>query len=153
MKKTKEEFAQLLNGREYRAEMTREEELIAKESGLLVCFGASDDLLEFRGIVNDEVGAYNGSVAFFVKKRGGKIDVLSEYALEEIQNLMDEHEIDFELPKLKVVAEWSPNDLDCSWRINSELSNATFDIMEHEELYCRGIVIELSDIENFLSKK
>ena len=28
--------------------------------------------------------------------------------------------------------------------------SATFDIYDDEELYCRGIVLELSDIENYL---
>lgn len=147
----KEQFAELLNGRQYRDEITKDEEKLAKENGLLVCFGASDDLLEFRGIVYDEVGAYDGGSALLVKKKGGKIDVMSEDDFKEVQEIMDDKELDFELPKVEVVAEWCPDDLECSWRIKSDLPHATFDIMEDGELYCRGIVIEKSVIEQGLS--
>jgi hypothetical protein len=147
----KEQFAELLNGRQYRNEITKEEEKLAKENGLLVCFGASDDLLEFRGIVYDEVGAYDGGSALLVKKKGGKIDVMSEEDFKEVQEIMDDKELDFELPKVEVIAEWCPDDLECSWRIKSDLPHATFDIMEDGELYCRGIIIEKSVIEQGLS--
>lgn len=147
----KEQFAELLNGRQYRDEITKEEEKLAKENGLLVCFGASDDLLEFRGIVYDEVGAYDGGTALLVKKKGGKIDVISEDCLKEVQEIMDDKELEFDLPKIEIVAEWCPDDLECSWRIKSDLPHSTFDIMEDGELYCRGIIVEKSVIEQGLS--
>jgi hypothetical protein len=147
----KEQFAELLNGRQYRNEITKEEETLAKENGLLVCFGASDDLLEFRGLVYDEVGAYDGGSVLLVKKKGGKIDVMSEDDFKEVLEIMDDKELDFELPKVEVVAEWCPDDLECSWRIKSDLPHATFDILEDGELYCRGIIIEKSVIEQGLS--
>jgi hypothetical protein len=45
---TKEAFAELLNGRQYRAELSSEEEQLAMENKLVIVFGASDDLLELR---------------------------------------------------------------------------------------------------------
>lgn len=146
----KEQLAQILNGREYRDEITKEEEQLAKENNLLVCFGASDDLLELRGIIDDEVSAYDGGTALIVKKKGGKIDVMSENDFEEIEGLMDQNDLEFNLPSVKVVAEWCPEDLECSWRITSKIPHTTFDIMEDGELYCRGIVIHKSDIEERL---
>jgi hypothetical protein len=56
-------LAALLTGREYRQEITRAEEADAKAAGLVVAFGASDDLLEFRGAIDDEVGCYDGPEA------------------------------------------------------------------------------------------
>lgn len=147
----KEQFADLLNGRSYRDEMSSDEEVLAKQHGLLICFGASDDLLEFRGIIYDEVVAYNGGSAMLIKKKGGKIDVISEEDVQEVQEIMDDKELDFKLSKVEVTAEWCPDDLECSWRITTTLPHATFDIMEDGELYCRGIVIEKSDIEKALS--
>lgn len=148
----KEQFAELLNGRQYREEMSDEEHKLAKENGLLVCFGASDDLLELRGIVYDEVGAWDGGSAFLVKKRGGKIDVLSEDDFKEVKELMDDKDLEFSLPKVKIEAEWSPTELEgCSWLIKSDLPHSTFDIMEDGELYCRGLIIERSVIEQRLS--
>lgn len=48
---TKEQLAEMLNGRQYGDETTPEIERLAKENGLCIAFGASDDLLEFRGSV------------------------------------------------------------------------------------------------------
>jgi hypothetical protein len=142
----KEQFAGTLNGRQYRKEITQEEHKLAKENGLLICFGASDDLIELRGIIYDEVGAYDGGTALIVQKKGGVIDTMSESDFKELQEIMDDNELDFDLPKVEIVAEWGPSDLDCSWLIKSDLPHATFDIMEDGELYCRGIVIEKVDI-------
>ena len=41
---TAKELAELLNGREYGNEITSDEEKLAKESGLVVVFGYSDDM-------------------------------------------------------------------------------------------------------------
>lgn len=53
-------WADKLEGREYRKEITKEEEEEAKAAGIVVAFGASDDLVELRGAINDEFGAYDG---------------------------------------------------------------------------------------------
>ena len=147
----KEQFATILNGRQYRNELSKEEELLAKENGLLVCFGASDDLLELRGIICDETGACDGGIALIVKKKDGVVDVMNKNVLEDIEDFMDDHDLVFNLPKVKIVSEWCPSSLQCSWLIKSDLPHATFDIMEDGELYCRGIIIDKADIENALS--
>lgn len=61
---TKEELAGQLNGREYLREIMKSEAEKARANNLLVVFGSSDDLLEFRGTINDEVGAYEGTVVY-----------------------------------------------------------------------------------------
>ena len=45
----KEELAKLLDGRKYGSELSHEEGLAAEAAGLVVVFGASHDLMEFRG--------------------------------------------------------------------------------------------------------
>ena len=57
---TREKQVSLLHGREYRDEISDFEIKQAKECGLVVIFGASDDLLEFRGASSDELGAWEG---------------------------------------------------------------------------------------------
>lgn len=60
---TKEELAARLDGREYGSEMTEDEEAEAKEAGLLVIFGYSDDSIEFRGafhVDGGEIGCFGG---------------------------------------------------------------------------------------------
>ena len=60
---TKEQLAARLTGREYGDEITKQESDEAKKHGLLVVYGASDDLVEFSGYFCDEDGAWNGTVS------------------------------------------------------------------------------------------
>lgn len=53
-----EQVAEKMNGREYGEELTWWEELILKNNGIVVAFWASDDLVEFRWAIIDEVGYY-----------------------------------------------------------------------------------------------
>lgn len=57
MKKLKE-FAEKLNGRQYLNELTRELEAYAKENGIVVIYGQSDDLMEVRGAIDEEFGCW-----------------------------------------------------------------------------------------------
>ena len=62
------ELAAKLNGREYLREITDEEAKQAKASGLVVVYGASDDLIEFRGAIHDEGDCYDGGEILFDSK-------------------------------------------------------------------------------------
>lgn len=142
----KEQFAELLNGRQYREEMTKTDKQTASANGLLVCYGWSDDLFEVDGIVNDEFGNWEGGVFYIVKKTDGSIDVIDSDSYEEINT-------DYaSIPAVKITTEWCPKDLSCSWRISTDIPHATFDIFEGEDLYCRGIVIDKKDIEDYLTQ-
>ena len=57
-KMTMETLAAILDGREIGSEITKAEADQAKAAGLVVVFGASDDLMEFRGAIYDEIGCY-----------------------------------------------------------------------------------------------
>lgn len=54
-------WAEKLDGRRYGNELSRDEEKELKDLGLVVVFGESDDLTEFRGAINDEVGSLDGN--------------------------------------------------------------------------------------------
>ena len=130
-----QELANLLNGREYRQEITKEEAQQAKEAGLVVVYGASDDLMEFDGVIHDELGAWNGTTAY-----------LNEHGLL-VNDCVDEcpH---FEKAKQKartIKAIWHDNG-EYSWTFETTISHATFDIVEDGEKYCRGIVFELATL-------
>lgn len=58
----KDDLARILDGRTYTEEITSEEGAQAKACGLIVIFGGSDDLMELRGAIYDEVDAYDGAV-------------------------------------------------------------------------------------------
>lgn len=136
---THQEMAALLNGREYRNEMTEEEEALAKKHGLVVIFGASDDLCELRGAIYDEVGVFDGG-KFYI--RAGKVlempdreeaDTLRKFGIEP-QALKHN--------AIRVIALWCKED-SYSWTYEIARQHSTFDIMEDGEKYCRGIVFQL----------
>ena len=133
---TKEELAARLNGREYREEITRDECREAKGSRLLVAYGASDDLLELSGAVDDEVGAYNGTVVELTA--AGRIIITRDDHDELVRDGWAPPEAAFTLR-----AEWCPADLEASWRVTANVPFASFDIMEDGDLFCRGCVIDL----------
>lgn len=136
-------FAAKLNGRQYRDEMTREEEAEAKALGLLVLFGASDDLLEFRGVLRDEAGAWEGAdVALWWK--GSRLEVLEQ---RDDADALIAHGWSPPQTAYTIRADWAPDDLACSWRVTPNVPFAAFDIMEDDDLYCRGAVVHVRSPE------
>lgn len=135
---TIKELASILNGRKYRNEITKEEAKKAKEYGLVVVFGASDDLIEFRGAIDDEAGASDRDLVF-VTKDGllTEPDCGCEYAAKYWQSI----------DKYGIQILWSPTEPDCSWKYVSQIPHETFNIMEDEDLYCVGIVFDLNNLK------
>lgn len=135
----KEELAKLITGRTYGDEISREEEAEAKESGLVVVLGASDDLMEFRGAIRDEVGAYNGGEAL-VDERG---------LLPERESIDDDSVLEDYFSRKKaakrIVAEWCNGDGYC-WTFDTTIPHATFEVMEDGEGFCKGIIFSLDEL-------
>lgn len=146
----KEELAILLNGRQYVEEMTNEEQLQAKKNGLLVCFGYADYLLKLRGIMYDGTYIYGEGCIFLYKNKDQKIAFLEEPNYDELSEIFYQKGLPISLKMLPIKAERYPEELACSWLITTDIPHATFDIYDNEKLFCRGIVLELSDIENYL---
>ena len=144
---TKEQFAEMLNGREYREEITLKECKAAEENGLVVIFGASDDLVEFRGVIYDEIGAWDGC-EFAIATPGTEIKCTEEDKYYRAKKLeVVEFESGKQIDENKFEALWSPDELDCSWLIKTTVTHASFDILEDGELYCRGVVIDIKDLQ------
>lgn len=141
----KEELAKLLDQRDYGHEMDDHEELEAKKSGLIVIFGASDDLMEFRGAIDDELGAFDGETACLFKKNN-EWNVLRHDEFYEEREKAQEYGINLRHHEIEAV--FDPGDPECTWLIKSEIPHATFDIMEDGDLYCRGIVIDTKDLNH-----
>ncbi len=136
---TKEQLAAMLNGREYREEITRSEEVIAKQNGLVVVFGASDDLVELRGAMDDEAGMYNG----------GLLILNQDGIVEDCGEPCDHCSVDADQEAGKSIeCVWGEDDH--SWTYKTEIPHATFEIIETYDgevsKYCRGIVFNLSDL-------
>lgn len=134
------EFAKMLDGRQYGHEITVAEAALAKEHNLVVVFGASDDLMELRGAVDEEIDCYDGGSSFLTADG----DLFNE----------DEHEycgkckyylaVKAQTHELKAL--WDENDLGASWTYEIDVPFSTFNIMEDDELYCVGIVFSMDDI-------
>lgn len=126
------QFADMLEGREYMKEITKAEAKRAKESGLLVAFGYSDDNLELRGVCDDEISACDGVESRF---RMDKMRIVEDGDCEDCIA----RSINF-----TIKAEWAPKTCKASWLITASIPFAAFDIMEDGELFCRGCVIQVA---------
>ncbi len=127
------EFAEMLNCREYRNEITKDEKKLAKELGFVVVFGAFDDLAEFEGAIDDEVDCYDG----------GDIH-LDENGLFEGCNCGCKY-AQRAYKKCKVIkAIWGKEGF--SWQYETDIPHETFDILEDGEKYCKGIVFDIKSL-------
>ena len=158
MKKiTKEELASRLNGRSYRNEITPEEERLAKDNHLVVVFGASDDLVELRGAIHDELGM--GS--FYLTRNGVFESDCNEgdacpYYRRRLTAALQVGEV------LAITPRWGGEEMDKhtyaamgkpTWCFESEQLEdnfAAFDVFDEydgdREYFCRGIVIDLNEV-------
>lgn len=132
---TVQEAAAKLDGGQYRKEGSPELFAAMKAAGLVAVFGASDDLVEFRGAVYDEANAYEGGTAYFTPAGLLKNDC------------DDEDCPHFERAKkaaTPVEALWAEGGF--FWRYETMIPHAKFVIKEDDELYCEGIVFALKDV-------
>ena len=144
------EWQAILNKREYRNEMSRDEEKQAKLDRVLICFSASDDLLEFRGIIDDEVGAWEGTTV----KLTPELELFDPSENKESQKFNNS-----QINKmLKITALWAPkNEENKTWAsfhvTSSDFEFYWFDIMEEGEIYCRGFVVDESELKKAIQYK
>jgi hypothetical protein len=129
---TKEEAAAALDGGEYREEGSKELFARMAEAGLVAVFGASDDLMEFRGAIYDETGAYGGT----------NVRVSPEGLLEKCDDRCHYYRR-AAARAVTIKALWAQGGY--SWRYETGIPHATFVINEDGEPYCEGIVFALAD--------
>jgi hypothetical protein len=143
---TPKELATLLHRREYRDEMTKEMRAAAKAHGLVVIYGASDDLMEFDGAIYDEVSAYGGIIVHIDNK--GLLpdfdDLINEYKNSADQSKLRDY-FQRESKTKTIEAIWSSGH-NISWTYKTDIPHETFEILEDNEIYCRGIVFSLEDV-------
>jgi hypothetical protein len=129
------EFAKLLNGRHYGDELILDEEKQAKELGFVIVFGASDDLMEFRGAIDDEVGCYNGGTAYL--NETGVVEPC------ECDCMYYQIERD---KAYKIKAIW--NNEEIAWIYETEIPHEKFEIFQDDgEVYCVGIVFDINNLQ------
>ena len=134
------DLAAKLNGREYCREITDEECEQAKAAGLVVVFGASDDLIEFRGAICDEGGGYDGG-AVLIDAKG----ILPWWdSTSECEESAQEY---FERKaKARTIEALFAKEGSYTWTYKTDIPHETFEIVEDGEPYCRGIVFNIGEI-------
>ncbi|QUH21786.1 hypothetical protein [Alkaliphilus sp. B6464] len=130
-----QEFANMLNGREYGDEITKDECDLAKELGFVVVFGYSDDNTELRGVINDEINSYDGG-QIFVNNEGIFTNCACNCSHSQLAKL-----------KYKIInVLWCKED-QIPWTYETDITHATFNILEDDEMFCRGIVFDIKKLQ------
>jgi len=126
---TIKELAEKLNGRAY-GDSFDDVKQEAKESGLVIVYGASDDLMEFEGAIYDEGGCFGGGRVYFDR------DGVDQDG-EERANWID--------------AVWcdgmNRDGLPATWTYKTDIPCERFDIWEDGEIYCVGLVFSMEDLK------
>lgn len=132
---TAPKLAEQLEGTTYPVKVPNFLAAKAKAAGLVIVYGASDDLMEFEGAISDEIDAYGGATAYLTPSgllnNGCDNDDCPHFAERKKQ-------------AAKVQALWACEG-GYSWTFHTEIPHATFEVTEDGEPYCRGIVFRLAD--------
>lgn len=121
---------------QYGDDIPNEIEKAAKQNKIVIMFGNSDDLVELRGAVHDEVSAYNGTEVYFDTKG---------LLVKECDNDDCPHE-EARIEKAELVkAHWCFDD-EASWKFETTIPHESFKIHEDGEVFCIGIVLSLEKL-------
>ena len=140
---TKEELAAQLHGCVIGSEVSYEQHMAAQAAGLVIVYGASDDLMRFEGAIDDELDAYQGA----------SVTVDAKGILPVWQDLNNDDRRDIDLMrdwfsregKGRVVkAVWGDSGI--AWTYETDIPHATFDVTEDGAVWCRGIVFSLAEL-------
>lgn len=124
------EIAEMLDGIDY-GELINErgkvKEIVglAEEFDIVIVHGASDDLMEFRGAIEDEADCYDGGEVYF--------DETGVYD-------------DPELTDNLINAVWADEEQKASWTYETDIPHEEFKVYDEGMLYCIGIVFSTSDL-------
>lgn len=143
---TPETIAAKLHGTEYPMRGVEVVMAEAKANGIVVVYGASDDLMELEGAIRDEFGCYDGGTAKLDAK-----GLLRDW--DSVKEDGDKEETAAWLERDKTAKEikalWAPDQPEgASWAYETSIPHVTFDVMEDGGIYCRGIVFKLADLSS-----
>lgn len=117
------EWAEKLNNIEYPADEIWDMRKQFEEDGVVVVYGASDDLIEFEGAIQDEGDCYNDKV-FYINKEGLTTSYSKNY--------------------VKVT---HPHDGTVQFNYETNIPCEWFNVVEDGELYCKGFVFNINDLK------
>jgi len=126
---TAEAFAKMIDGCSYGKELTKEQRQLAKENGLVVVYGASDDLMEFDGAIYDEMDCYGGCTAFLHREGFLKSPDCDCEECEYFKNYVRQN-------YRSITSFWCRED-GYAWTYETEIPHATFEIWDEGERFTR----------------
>lgn len=112
------------NDKIYR-EIPREITEAAKNTGVVIVYGQSDDLMELEGAIYDEFGCYEGGV-FYFDKEGNNVNQKTKNIIEAV---------------------WCDKNSDWTWSYKTTIPHENFEMMDDGEKYCRGFVFYKEDLK------
>jgi hypothetical protein len=134
------ELAKKLDGVIEYSEVTPEIEKIAKDNNLVIVFSWSDDCVELRGAIYDELSA-NGGIIFYVNKSGS---VFNRCDCGDCPNSRLTKE------DKKIEAVWGRPSDKWRWSYKTDIPHETFEVYEldvEDKKWCLGIVFSLDNLE------
>jgi hypothetical protein len=138
---TKDTLAALVHGRRHDHGLSIALTEGAKEAGLVIVMGGGEDYIELHGALEQEWGVY-GAAEILLTREGifdthecGEPCRYFTAALKHAQRCGQ---------TLRVV--WNATTFP-TWHFQTTIPHATFDILEEGQVFCRGIVFHLDDIE------
>jgi len=157
---TKEQLAAKLNGCED-PDQLKDCIIAATDNNLVIVFGGSDDLVEFRGAIYDEVGAYNGGIVHLTRKgfpesncNEGKDcpyyqqwlkSALQTGEVRQIKAFWEGECKNEKMNETKFAEIGKP-----TWCYETDMPHATFSMYEAEDderyFYCLGFVIDIDEV-------
>lgn len=138
--RTMKEFAEMLSDRSIGEEICKDEGKRTADLGLVVAYGHSDDNVELRGAINEEVGAWSGTTIRLTKD-----GVLQEPACDSAENCNCPYFAAAKNAAKTIKAVWHDEGGPC-WTFETDIPHETFNIYEDGELFCVGIVFSTEDL-------
>lgn len=138
---TAKELAAALSGREYGMEIMPGEERDAKDAGLVVVYGYSDDNVEFRGAIDAEVGAWEGATIYITPS-----GLLEEPACDSAENCECPYFAAAKKTAKTIDAVWGRGGT--PWTFETNIPHETFTVFEDGEPFCVGIIFSMGDVKN-----
>lgn len=120
-------IANMLDGRQYLNEITDEECKYLEEQGIVAVFGYSDDNVELRGAVDDEVGLFEDG--FVIVSKDGSVRTAGMYSSKAC--VKD--------GEAKIAAYHG------IWRFETDVPHEEFTVYEDEDVFGKGIVFYLKN--------
>ena len=102
--------------------------------GIVIVYGASDDLVEFAGAIQDELG---GPGKIYLSRAGLYYSSCDDEDCPHESVIIRKHSV--------IVADWCKDPGVC-WSFTTDIPHKSFDIIEDGEVFCRAIVFNLKDV-------